>query len=70
MFLICSIQLWPVTYVIINTDLTEEEIYLVILQLLEKLAINFGHAIERIKSPQISVYLIFEVIFTKTVEFS
>lgn len=52
--------MYPITRVIIKTDLTEEEVYLVILQLLEKLKINFGHTIECTKSI-LTVYLIFEV---------
>ncbi|XP_032691072.1 protein dopey homolog PFC0245c-like isoform X2 [Odontomachus brunneus] len=55
-----TIELWPVTHIIIKNDLTEEEVYLAILQLLEKLKINFGHTIEFIKS-NIVVYIILEV---------
>ncbi|XP_011149412.1 putative uncharacterized protein DDB_G0282133 isoform X3 [Harpegnathos saltator] len=56
------IKLWPIC-IIMNNDLTEEEIYLRILRLLEKLKINFGHAIETVKprSQQIAVFLILEV---------
>ncbi|XP_014480408.1 PREDICTED: uncharacterized protein LOC106747425, partial [Dinoponera quadriceps] len=60
-----TLKLWPVPHIIINNNLTEEEIYFVILQMLQKLKINFGHTIEHIKSPRIVVYLIFEVNLTK-----
>ncbi|XP_018360746.1 PREDICTED: uncharacterized protein PF14_0093-like [Trachymyrmex cornetzi] len=56
-----AVKLWPVTHVIINTDLTEEEIYLTFLQLLKHLIINVGHAIEFAKPYQIKVYLILEI---------
>ncbi|XP_011875751.1 PREDICTED: uncharacterized protein LOC105566399 isoform X2 [Vollenhovia emeryi] len=54
-----QMKLWPVTYIIIKNDLTEEEIYLTFLQLLKNLLVNFGHAIEFAK--QIKVYLILEI---------
>ncbi|XP_071563681.1 uncharacterized protein [Temnothorax nylanderi] len=56
-----TMKLWPVTYIIINNDLTEEEIYLIFLQLLKNLMINFGHAIEFAKPQNIKVYLILEI---------
>ncbi|XP_011701501.1 PREDICTED: protein PFC0760c-like isoform X2 [Wasmannia auropunctata] len=56
-----AVKLWPVTCIIINTNLTEEEIYLTFLQLLKNLIINFGHAIEFAKPHQIKVYLILEI---------
>lgn len=48
-------------YVTISNDLTEEEIYLIFLQLLKKLLMNFGPAVEFAKPHQIKVYLILEV---------
>ncbi|XP_071626837.1 uncharacterized protein [Temnothorax longispinosus] len=60
-----TMKLWPVTYIIINNDLTEEEIYLIFLQLLKNLMINFGHAIEFAKPQSIKVYLILEIKYTE-----
>ncbi|XP_039314559.1 uncharacterized protein LOC105193856 isoform X2 [Solenopsis invicta] len=56
-----AVKVWPITYIIINTDLTEEEIYLTFLQLLKNLIINVGHAIEFVKPHQIKVYIILEI---------
>jgi len=54
------------THISINTDLTEEEIYLTFLQLLKNFKINFGYAIEFAKFHSIKVYLILKIniIFT------
>ncbi|KAL6262909.1 hypothetical protein P5V15_005698 [Pogonomyrmex californicus] len=54
-----TVKLWPITYIIINSDLTEEEIYLAFSQLLKIIVLNCGHAIEFTK--QIRVYFIMEV---------
>ncbi|XP_050448925.1 metacaspase-2-like isoform X3 [Cataglyphis hispanica] len=50
-----TVKLLPITHIIINTDLTEEEIYLIFLQLIKNLIMNFGHAIEFAKPHQIKI---------------
>lgn len=59
--LLYFVQLWPVTHMILNTDLTEEEIYLALLQLLKVLKLNLGQGIEYAKPQNIKVYLFLEV---------
>ncbi|XP_025263596.1 uncharacterized protein LOC105259189 [Camponotus floridanus] len=56
-----TMKLLPIIHTIINTDLTEEEIYLIFLQLLKNLIMNFGHAIEFAKPREIKVYFILEI---------
>ncbi|RLU22399.1 hypothetical protein DMN91_004677 [Ooceraea biroi] len=56
-----SVKLTPVTYIILRTDLTEEEIYLAVLQLLKILKLNLGQGIEHAKPQHIKVYLYLEV---------
>nr|XP_034181510.1 MATH and LRR domain-containing protein PFE0570w-like [Osmia lignaria] len=52
----------PITFLIIDSDWTSEEMYLGIFNLMKQLLLNIGHAIERVSSRQLSVYLIFESI--------
>ncbi|XP_020287553.1 uncharacterized protein PF11_0213-like isoform X2 [Pseudomyrmex gracilis] len=55
------LQFWPITSIILNTDLTEEEIYIIILQLLKDLLLDLGHAAEFAKFSQVKVFLILEI---------
>ncbi|XP_029038226.2 reticulocyte-binding protein homolog 1-like isoform X2 [Osmia bicornis bicornis] len=52
----------PITFLIIDSDWTSEEMYLGIFNLMKQLLLNIGHAIERVSPRQLSVYLIFESI--------
>ena len=61
-----SDQFHPATYVIIHSDWTNEEIYLVILDLMQQLSSNIGHAIDRISLQQLSIYVHFETIPSET----
>ncbi|XP_070170436.1 repetitive organellar protein-like [Polyergus mexicanus] len=60
-----TVKLLPIIHIIINTDLTEEEIYLIFLQLIKNLVMNFGHAIEFAKPQEIKVYFILEIKMNK-----
>ncbi|KAL0129526.1 hypothetical protein PUN28_001648 [Cardiocondyla obscurior] len=62
-----AIKLWPITCIIINNDLTEEEIYLIFLQTLRSIVFSFGHAIEFARPNQIKVYINLEI--TSTIHF-
>ncbi|XP_076625531.1 uncharacterized protein LOC143343955 isoform X2 [Colletes latitarsis] len=56
-----KLQFHPVPYIIVKSDWTSEEMYLAIINLMYHLSTNIGHAIDRIKPSQISVYLYFEI---------
>ncbi|CAK9800425.1 hypothetical protein ANTQUA_LOCUS2445 [Anthophora quadrimaculata] len=60
-----KIQFHPITYLIINTDCTNEEIYLALLNLIEELSSHIGHAINRINQKTFKIYLICENISFK-----
>ncbi|CAK9823365.1 hypothetical protein ANTRET_LOCUS1725 [Anthophora retusa] len=55
-----KVQIHPTTYLIINTDCTNEEIYLALLHLIEELSSHIGHAINRINQKTFKIYLICE----------
>ncbi|XP_043250610.1 uncharacterized protein LOC122396358 [Colletes gigas] len=56
-----KLQFHPVPHIIVKSDWTSEEMYLAIMNLMHHLSTNIGHAIDRIKPNQISVYLYFEI---------
>ncbi|CAK9812024.1 hypothetical protein ANTPLA_LOCUS7261 [Anthophora plagiata] len=55
-----KVQFHPTIYLIINTNWTNEEIYLALLNLIEELSSHIGHAINRINQKTFQVYLICE----------
>ncbi|XP_076761437.1 uncharacterized protein LOC143429647 [Xylocopa sonorina] len=56
-----TLQFHPITYLIINSDWTMEEMHLAMMDLLQQFLLNIGHAIDHVSSRRCAAYLVFEV---------
>ncbi|XP_053982924.1 MATH and LRR domain-containing protein PFE0570w-like isoform X2 [Hylaeus volcanicus] len=58
-----KLKFYPLTYLVIKSNWTSEEMYLTIFNLMKQLSLNIGHAIDHMKPNQLSVYLVFEACY-------
>ncbi|XP_076231264.1 uncharacterized protein LOC143177284 [Calliopsis andreniformis] len=55
-----DVKFYPVTCIIVNSDWTKEEMYLSILNLMQQLSSNIGHAMDRVNAKQLPVHIVFQ----------